>query len=492
MNIENVAFYNLGALEPIPGYGENGLVRVPERVRRHLNERARFVGQSSVGIEIRFVTDAPIVDVYISVMEPEFSPRGTLRVYKGNLEVTTIEVVPGVMKFYRIQNPKWEEGCAGENMFKQGGFSKDVWRIICDQSTYILQGIDVHGHEIHPPKPEELPACNWLAYGSSITNANLDGFIDVAAKYLKIQVQNKGFSGSCHLEKELVDYLLDECEYDFMTFELGINMRGRYTVEEFRKRAAYLINRLAVLSKPAVIISTFPNKHTGGYIAADAAQSDLEQSLREAEYEKILEELVLHVGCKKLMFIKGEEILTDMTGLRADLLHPTTYGSAVMGLKLAERLKPFLQEWGVIEHSNAALQEKCHIIPKDPEIQVENGRILFGKRLNNIENPYIVTKTEPHCVITKIKPEKEAEYKKLHDEIWDLVVKNGHLYHVRNYSIVKFEDMYVSFFEYIGDNFEEDMQKKNCLPITKKWQKLCKECYVEIDGKPELVFFDRF
>lgn len=106
MNIDKVTFYNLGDLEPIPGHGENGLVRIPKHIRKCLNERARFVGKESVGVEIRFVTDAPIIDIYISATEPEFDTRiAILRVYKGNHLVDTIEMEPGVFKFYRIQTP---------------------------------------------------------------------------------------------------------------------------------------------------------------------------------------------------------------------------------------------------------------------------------------------------------------------------------------------------------------------------------------------------
>lgn len=143
-------------------------------------------------------------------------------------------------------------------------------------------------------------------------------------------------------------------------------------------------------------------------------------------------------------------------------------------------------------------------IKVDPEEQIdfektdklvfteENCRFVFQSLPCNIKNKYIATKSEPHCIITKIKPEKEEEYKKLHSEIWDMVVKNGHLYNIRNYSIFKFNGMYVSFFEYIGDDYEADMKKKALLPITKKWQKLCSQCFEEIEEKPENIFFDRF
>ncbi len=122
----------------------------------------------------------------------------------------------------------------------------------------------------------------------------------------------------------------------------------------------------------------------------------------------------------------------------------------------------------------------------------ENDRFIIPNLPHKTTNRYIVDKTEPHCVITKIKPGKEDEYKKLHDEIWDMVVKNGHLYNIRNYSIFKFRDMYVSFFEYTGDDFENDMKKKANLPITKRWQKLCSDCFETVEDIPENIFFNRF
>ncbi len=36
MDLKKVEFYNVGALENIPGFGENGLVRVPADVRNRI------------------------------------------------------------------------------------------------------------------------------------------------------------------------------------------------------------------------------------------------------------------------------------------------------------------------------------------------------------------------------------------------------------------------------------------------------------------------
>lgn len=136
--------------------------------------------------------------------------------------------------------------------------------------------------------------------------------------------------------------------------------------------------------------------------------------------------------------------------------------------------------------------DKCGISTKNPCLKTEQGGFITAERLNGIDNRYIVSKTEPHCIVTNVKPEKEEEYKELHSKIWDMIVKNGHLYNIRNYSIFKYKEYYISYFEYVGDNFERDMKNKALLPITKKWKKLCEECYTEIKEQPELIFFNRF
>jgi len=334
--INDVEFYNLGEFEEVVGVGTNGLVRIPARIRNLLNERARFIGMDSIGIEIRFVTDAPNIDVFLSALKPEFSECTSVRVYKGNFLINELELEPGKTLFYRINPPDIFKK-VNSQMLNNGGFAPCVWRIVCNRSTVIFHGMNTHGYEIRKPRKDELPIMNWLAYGSSITNSHLDGYIHVAANKLKFQVQNKGFSGACHIEKELVDYIVDECDFDFITCELGVNMRGMYTPKMFRERASYLINRLVILDKPAMIITIFPNSDSERYsIESNSITSD------EIAYNEILHDLVQQAKSDKLILVQGNELLSDINGLSADLVHPTVYGHAIMGLNLAEKVKEFL------------------------------------------------------------------------------------------------------------------------------------------------------
>jgi lysophospholipase L1-like esterase len=337
MNLKNVEFYNTGALENVPGLGENGFMRVPESVRNRLNNRARFVAKDSVGCEVRFVTDATNIDINLSCNKPEFSDKGEIRIFKGNFQYQAHEIEPGKVHNIRLSPPEMFN-IASKEAINEGGFSSDVWRIVCNRgATFVLHGIDTHGYGIRPPKPEEKPKLNWLAYGSSITNSSLDGYQHFAARKLRVAVQNKGLSGACQIEKELVDYFVDDCEWDFATCELGVNMRGAFTPEEFEERASYLIDRFTATGKPVLIISVFPNRNT----ATHTAEPDLGTE-REAAYNAILPALVEKKNASNLYFMPGSEVLDDFTGLSGDLLHPCPYGHAIMGANLAKKLKEII------------------------------------------------------------------------------------------------------------------------------------------------------
>ena len=337
MNLNKVEFYNVGAMEEIPGMGANGLMRIPVEVRNRLNERARFVGMDSIGTEIRFVTDAPNIDLYFSMTKPEFDDYAEVRIYKGGFRVKVIKVQPGIPFFCRLNPPPAFQVCSTESINDQA-FSPNVWRVVCGNGTCVFHGIDVHGHEIRAPRTDELPRVNWLAYGSSITQSNLDGYIYFAATQLGWQVQNKGFSGACQAENCLADYLIDECEWDVITCELGINMRGCYTPEEFKLRVDYIIQRLVDIGKPALMIGVFPNCNTMVYTA------EIDQASKvEASYNSIIEESVNAAGSPKIHFVPGKEILTELNGLSADLVHPTTYGHSLMGRNLAAALRCLME-----------------------------------------------------------------------------------------------------------------------------------------------------
>ena len=83
--------------------------------------------------------------------------------------------------------------------------------------------------------------------------------------------------------------------------------------------------------------------------------------------------------------------------------------------------------------------------------------------------------------IIRIKPEKEAYYRKLHAEPWKGVLDKITECNIRNYSIFLKDGFLFAYFEYIGDDFGADMKKMAEDPITQKWWKETDPCQEPIE-----------
>ena len=338
---ENLLYHNIHDLEEVPGMKGTALYRVPESIRNQLNDRARCVAKQSTGCEIRFVSDAPHIEAFLTICLPEWGGVGKVRIFKGDYLLQSLDVEPGVFQRLRLETPAVFKNI-DENKIQLNGFSPQVWRICFDQGLGVFHGLDTHGYDVRPPMDDEMPNIKWLAYGSSITQSTIDGYAHVAAKRLKMDVQNKGLAGSCHLEPVMAQWLSQTCNWDLITCEMGINMRAFYSPEEFAERAENILTQLTSdhPNKPIVAINVYPNVMSQDWVHPNL--KDNEEVLREQAYNQTVPEIVKKIGAKNLHFVEGADILDDFTGLSADLLHPDTYGHGVMGHNLAKILKDLL------------------------------------------------------------------------------------------------------------------------------------------------------
>jgi len=87
--------------------------------------------------------------------------------------------------------------------------------------------------------------------------------------------------------------------------------------------------------------------------------------------------------------------------------------------------------------------------------------------------------------IIKVKLDKLEEYKKLHANVWEGVLKTIKDCNIRNYSIFYRDGLLFSYFEYIGEDFDKDMQKMKEDPITQEWWKLTNPCQEPIETAKE-------
>jgi len=94
------------------------------------------------------------------------------------------------------------------------------------------------------------------------------------------------------------------------------------------------------------------------------------------------------------------------------------------------------------------------------------------------------------ATITKLKADMVEEYIRLHDEIWDEVVRLGHEAGLRNFTIYRHGLYLFSTYEYIGDNYEKDMAWKNAHEVIKKWQDATGACTDFVTEDIKTVFLE--
>ena len=64
---------------------------------------------------------------------------------------------------------------------------------------------------------------------------------------------------------------------------------------------------------------------------------------REGAFRRVLRELYEKYRSRgNLHLLEGDELLDDLGALGTDFVHPKNYGHAVIGLKLAEKLKTLI------------------------------------------------------------------------------------------------------------------------------------------------------
>ena len=99
-------------------------------------------------------------------------------------------------------------------------------------------------------------------------------------------------------------------------------------------------------------------------------------------------------------------------------------------------------------------------------------------------NTYAGTNTKRYASITGLKPEKVDHYKALHAEVWPKVLATITACNIRNYSIYlkEIDDRFYlfSYFEYIGDDFDRDMEKMAADTVTQRWWKETDPCQIPL------------
>ncbi|PHV70822.1 L-rhamnose 1-epimerase [Sporanaerobium hydrogeniformans] len=84
--------------------------------------------------------------------------------------------------------------------------------------------------------------------------------------------------------------------------------------------------------------------------------------------------------------------------------------------------------------------------------------------------------------VIKVVPNKLEEYKRLHAAVWPEVLDRIYKCNIRNYSIYYRDGYLFSYYEYIGEDYQEDMEKMAKDPKTQEWWKYTDPCQQKIES----------
>ena len=324
---DNILFHNVEELEKTSmGYK---LYRYPREVRRHLNERARFMAQYVCGCELRFVTESERIHINLTA---QGSGLILAIVFKGDYVHSVQQLEADKNTLLEIVDRPIPES-AHNAFYKDNNFDKNVWRVHLHNCLFTIHSINTMDYDIRPPYPDEMPKKTMLAYGSSITHGavavtHTNSYAEEAARILGVDILNKGVGGSCQFEPEVADFFAKDKTWNFAWIEGAVNST-LFEPEEFKKRFDYFIDTLHETGRPVFMTTILPN--------ASLVDKTSEHHERCIQFDEIIR------GKKdKGIVIEGNRIITDLRFLSLDTIHPSNEGHTRMGINLAQILKEYL------------------------------------------------------------------------------------------------------------------------------------------------------
>lgn len=81
-----------------------------------------------------------------------------------------------------------------------------------------------------------------------------------------------------------------------------------------------------------------------------------------------------------------------------------------------------------------------------------------------------------YAMVIDLVPEKIADYKALHAQVWPEVIAVLKQYHIKNYSIFLKDHTLFGYLEYDGNDFDSDMKQVANVPIIQRWWKETEPC----------------
>jgi len=343
MIYDNIEFFNVEELEEKKGVQGKIIKRFDQNTIDGLDDddgtMGPFAALYSNECEMRFVTSRKNIKLYLSALDI----NGFINVYNGDYYVDTYEIIQGKINCINLElNDRLSQT---EERAKKIRFNKNVWRIVfLKRFTAIYHGINVGNCKIRPPKKEEVLEKTFLVYGSSISfgaktgKATDQSHMQILARKLNYQALNKSMPGSCFCENAITDCITKIDNVDFYIYEIGGNMRNRYTVEQFKQRFEYLMDQTLKSSKGKLIFVI------DVYWTLENIPFEDKQFVAKVVkgYNSVMVEYIKKRNNNNIILINSKKIITDYSLMCADMIHPSLYGNIIMAENLYKEISKYV------------------------------------------------------------------------------------------------------------------------------------------------------
>lgn len=308
--------------------GDRGLwlCRLPDALRRQLNPNAQVMALATAACEIRLNLHS---EAAAFTLGNGWSwPPAVLDVYQGAFLVNRHALGPEPVRIEIALPPNMAE-LRRLTAERRLPYDADLTRVVLPYcaSTRLL---NMEG-DLALPEPHQVPARRLLFYGSSITHGYcaqgpMDSYAQLTAMSLGMDPINLGLGGAAHLEPEMADYIAGRGDWDVAVLEMGINILGAISTEEFARRVDGFVTRIARAhpDKWVFCIDLFTCAH------------DLAGTAKIATFRQIVRQQVAKLALPRLVYVCGEALLTSASGLTADLVHPSPAGMAEIAHRLVQ------------------------------------------------------------------------------------------------------------------------------------------------------------
>ncbi len=321
-------FQGMGTWYTKRARGDRGvwLCRLPDALRQQLNPNAQIMSLATAACEIRFNLRS---EAAAFTLGNGWSwPPAVLDVYQGAFLVNRHALGPEPVRVEVTLPPNMAELrrlTAERCLPYDAGLTRVILPYCASTRLLNMEG------DFAPPEAHQVPAERLLCYGSSITQGYcalgpMDSYAQLVAARLGMDPINLGLGGAAHLEPEMAEYIAERTDWHMAVLEMGINILGAISTDEFARRVDRFVTRIAQAhpDKWVFCIDLFTCAH------------DFAGTAKIAAFRGIVRQQVARLASPRLVHVCGAALLTRADGLTADLVHPSPAGMAEIAHRLVQ------------------------------------------------------------------------------------------------------------------------------------------------------------